>query len=83
SAGDSSRALTSDVGCVLREFVFRGAGFGFAGPRTTATALLTYVKTANLADADELTIASPKASDISKISRARVEVESEYMGALL
>ena len=72
---------------------FRGAGLGLSGPRTTAIALLTNVRATDLADADELMIASPKAMTTNRITRnvlpllevdlTRVEVERDVMGALL
>jgi hypothetical protein len=69
-------------------------GFGLSDPRTVATALFTNFTAANLADADALTIATPTAIEISKTSRSvrarvlkvewiRIEVESDFMGALL
>jgi hypothetical protein len=72
---------------------FRGTGAGLSDARTSAIALSTNVRAADLADADELMITSPKAIATNKITRSvapffevddtRVEVERDVMGALL
>ncbi len=83
--------FTGDDGRVL--LVTRFVGFGLSGPRTTAMAFSTNVRAADLADADEVMIAIPKAIATNKITLTvfsfleveltEVEVESEFMGALL
>jgi hypothetical protein len=83
--------FTGDDGRGL--LVTRFVGFGLSGPRTTAIAFSTNVRAADLADAEELIIAIPKAIVTNAINLnvlrflevdwADIEVEIEFMGALL
>ena len=65
--------FTGDNGRMLLAVRFRGAGLGLSGPRTTAIALVTNVRAADLADADELMIASPKAITTNKNRRSKYD----------
>jgi hypothetical protein len=64
----------NEVGKAVPPLRFRGAGFGLAGPRAVASALLTKRSTANLAEVEETTNIRPAANATIEITRIVFDV---------